>query len=70
VSSTVPIEQYWTTKEVAARLKCSKDSVKRWLGNGSLKKTKAGGNTLISETNLQDFLKRSTEKASLQRGVR
>ena len=57
-------EQYWTIPQVAERIHASEPSVKRWLGNGDLQKTKAGGKTLISETHLQDFLRRSTEKAA------
>ena len=55
------LEHYWTVKDVAARLHCSDDTVKRWLGNGSLAKTKAGGRTLVSETDLQAFLTHSTK---------
>lgn len=58
------LEIYWTIKEVAARLKKSEDCVKKWLGSGRLKKTKAGGSTLVSETDLQQFLRESTEKAA------
>lgn len=56
------IEQYWTTKQVADRLHVSNDCVKKWLGRGILTKTKAGDRTLVSETALQDFLRRSTKQ--------
>lgn len=57
-------EQYWTMEQIAERVHASVPSVKRWIGNGSLKKTKASGKTLISESALQDFLRESTERAT------
>ena len=64
LKSVSHIEVYWTTKEVAERLRKSPDAVKKWLSSGALKRTKAGGSTLISETNLQAFLKESTERSA------
>ena len=60
----VEIEQYWTTRQVAERLHASVHTVKKWLSCGSLRKTKAGDKTLVSETHLQEFLRRSTEKSA------
>jgi len=62
-------EQYWTTKEVAARLRVSHDCVRRWLSKELLAKTKAAGRTLVSETQLQDFLRRSTENDAAGTGT-
>jgi excisionase family DNA binding protein len=59
----ITTEQYWTTKQVAERLHCSVDTVKHWLILGKLRKTKAGAKTLVTETHLQEFLRRSTEQA-------
>ncbi len=61
--SNATLEHYWTTKQVADRLHVSTDCVKKWLGRGTLQKTKAGSKTLITESALQEFLKASTEKA-------
>jgi excisionase family DNA binding protein len=57
------LEQYWTMEQVAERIHASLPSVKRWVGNGSIKKTKAGAKTLITETALQDFLHGAPEAA-------
>lgn len=58
---TPKLETYHTTTQVADRLHVSVPTVKRWLGAGKLRKVKAGGATLITETALQDFLKQCTE---------
>ena len=55
------IETYWTVKQVADRLHVGEDCVRHWFTRGQLVRTKAGGKTLITETHLQDFLRRSTE---------
>ena len=53
----------FTIDQVAERCHVSRDAVKKWLGRkDGLRKIKAGGRTLITEADLQDFLKRSTEK--------
>ena len=57
-------EVYWTSKQIAERTHSSVDAVKKWLGSGRLNKTKAGGKTLVSETDFQKFLRESTEKAA------
>lgn len=59
-------EQYWTIKQVAERLHVSPSSVKKWLGARKLQKTKAASATLISETHLQEFLRRSTQQAEAE----
>ena len=58
------LEQYWTIDQVAKRLQSSRPSVKRWVGRGELARVKAGSKVLISETAIQDFLRRSTDKAA------
>ncbi len=55
-----------TIQQVAERCHVSVDAVKGWLRTRKLVKTKAGGRTLVKESDLQEFLKRSTEKS--QRG--
>lgn len=57
-------EQYWTTRDVAERLHCTVDCVKKWLAQGRIERTKAGSRTLISESALQDFLARSTTSST------
>ena len=58
------LEQYWTTKQVAERLQVSADAVKKWLGAGKLRRTKIGGTTRVTETDLQDYIRRCTDRAS------
>lgn len=60
METQIQVEQYWTVEEVAKRLRSSVPSVRRWVGQKRLKKTKAGSRTLISETSLQNFLREST----------
>lgn len=57
------LEQYWTIRDVMTRLHKGEATVKRWIQKGLLKKTKAGDSTLISESDLQKFLKESTDRA-------
>ncbi len=52
----------FTIPQVAERCHVTVDAVKGWLRTRKLKKTKAGGRTLVREADLQDFLTRSTEK--------
>lgn len=61
--SMAQLEVYHTTKQVAERLHKSEECIKKWFNRG-LRRTKAGHSTLISETDLQDFLRRSTEEAA------
>lgn len=58
------MEKYWTTREVAERLRVSDICVRRWISLGKLKKTKAGGATRITETDLQEFIRNSNKKAA------
>jgi excisionase family DNA binding protein len=58
----IKLEQYWTTKQVAERLHCTESCVKRWLWSGKLERVKAGDRTLITETEIQAFIVRSTPK--------
>ena len=57
-------EIYWTIKELGNRLHVGISTVNRWIATNQLVRTKAGGKTLISETNVQAFLKASTEAAA------
>jgi excisionase family DNA binding protein len=61
----IAMERYWTTKQVAERLCVSTDCVKKWMSSGKLARTKFGGMTRISETDLQDFRRRSTDKTPM-----
>lgn len=61
------IEIYHTRQQIADRTHSSIDAVNKWLASGQLRKTKAGGKSLISETDFQDFLRRSTEEDAAKR---
>lgn len=63
MSDITVLETYHTIPQVAERLHKTPAAVSKWLSRGLLKRTKAGGSTLISETDLQDFIRRSTEQA-------
>lgn len=56
-------EQYWTIPQVAERLQSGESTVRKWLTQRRLKKTKAGDRTLISESALQTFLRECTEQS-------
>lgn len=64
--TSVSMEQYWTTSQVADRLHVTVDGVKKWLKKGQLRKVKAGSKTLITETDLQQFIAESTRRSSRQ----
>lgn len=49
-----------TTKEAAEVLRVSHWTVSAWLSQGKLKRTKAGGRTLISKMDLEAFITRSS----------
>jgi len=46
----------FTVKEVAKTLRVQINSVRRWIYEGKLESTKAGGKVLISEEQLNKFL--------------
>ena len=50
-----------TTKEAAELLRVSPWTISAWLSQGKLKRTKAGGRTLIAKSELEAFLTRSSE---------
>jgi excisionase family DNA binding protein len=50
-----------TTKEAAELLRVSPWTISAWLSQGTLKRVKAGGRTLIAKAELETFLVRSTE---------
>jgi excisionase family DNA binding protein len=52
---------YLTTKETAEVLRVSHWTVSAWLSQGKIRRTKAGGRTLIAKADLEEFL-RSGEK--------
>ena len=53
-----------TTKEAAELLRVSHWTVSAWLSQGKLKRTKAGGRTLIAKSELEAFLTRSSDSQS------
>lgn len=60
----IPSSEY-TYQQVAERFHVSVDAVKKWAGRPDdhphkLFKTKAGGRTVFTESQIQDFLRRST----------
>ncbi len=54
----------FTTKEAAELLRVSHWTVSAWLSQGKLKRTKAGGRTLIAKRDLEAFLQQSTASQS------
>ncbi len=61
-------EQYWTTKQIAARANASIDCVKKWYGRTErqgprLRRTKIGGLTRVSEADFLEFIASSTAAA-------
>jgi excisionase family DNA binding protein len=50
-----------TTKEAAELLRVSHWTVSAWLSQGKLRRTKAGGRTLIAKADLEAFLRQSSE---------
>jgi excisionase family DNA binding protein len=50
-----------TTKEAAALLRVSHWTVSAWLSQGKLRRVKAGGRTLIAKSDLEAFLRESSE---------
>jgi excisionase family DNA binding protein len=53
-----------TTKEAAELLRVSHWTISAWLSQGKLKRTKAGGRTLIAKSELEAFLTRSSDSQS------
>lgn len=50
------LDQLMTTKEAAALLRVSPNTVSMWLWKGLLPRVKAGGRTLIAREDLEKFL--------------
>ena len=57
------LEKLFTKKEAAAALRVSIYTVDAWLTQGKLSKVKAGGRTLIAESELERFLRENGSKA-------
>ena len=55
-----------TTKEAAELLRVSHWTVSAWLSQGKLKRTKAGGRTLIARADLEAFLQESSSSQSVR----
>jgi excisionase family DNA binding protein len=49
-------ETYYTSKEVAERLKVTDRTVRRWISDGSLKVIRLGRSVRIAESDLQRFI--------------
>jgi excisionase family DNA binding protein len=58
------MEELWTLKEAAARLKVSVKTVKEWLYSGELKGYKAGRQWRITPAAVQAFLEAGQRKAA------
>ena len=63
-TQAISLEEYWTIDQVASRVHVSPETVKKWLTNGLLPRTKAGKRTLVTETDLQAFIRKSTLQSS------
>lgn len=50
------LEQFYTTSEVASKLKVHVETVKRWLRNGDMEGIRIGGRWRISEDAVQKFI--------------
>ena len=48
---------YLTTKETAEVLRVSPWTISAWLSQGKIRRTKAGGRTLIAKADLEAFLR-------------
>jgi excisionase family DNA binding protein len=51
------LELYHTIRQVAERLHAGESTVKRWISTGRLRPTKIGDRTLVTETDLQAFVR-------------
>lgn len=61
----MPFEKLYTKPEAAAVLRVSPFTIDQWLSHGKLQRVKAGGRTLIRESELERFLR---ENASTNQG--
>lgn len=52
------MEKLYTIREIATYLNVHEKSVRRWIDNGRLDSTKVGGRIRVSQTQLDDFLKK------------
>lgn len=58
-----------TTKEAAELLRVSPWTISAWLSQGKLRRTKAGGRTLISIADIEDFIRKSNDRNVPQASV-
>ena len=63
----IQVRELLTTKEAAEVLRVSHWTVSAWLSQGKLKRTKAGGRTLIARTDLEAFLQESSSPQSVRK---
>jgi putative molybdopterin biosynthesis protein len=56
------LDEVFTPKEVAAKLKVSERTINEWLRNGKLKASKLGRQWRITEQQLNEFLKDHEQK--------
>jgi excisionase family DNA binding protein len=58
------VGDFLTTKEAAELLRVSPWTVSAWLSQGKLPRIKAGGRTLISKADIEEFLRRDQPQES------
>ncbi|MGN7401917.1 helix-turn-helix domain-containing protein [Cytobacillus praedii] len=57
-----------TTKEISEKLKVSEETVRRWIRKEELYATQEGKSYLVKEKDLEDFIKRMSQKTSTSIG--
>ena len=53
----MPLEEMFTKREAAQGLRVSLFTIDQWLSQGKLQRVKAGGRTLIRQSELERFLR-------------
>lgn len=57
------VDNLLSIEEAAIKLRCSPASVRLWLSQGRLRRTKVATRTLIARTDLEEFVRASTAAA-------
>jgi len=61
---------YLSVAEAAARVRVSPWTIRWWLTNGQLPRFKAGGRTLIAESDLEAFVRRESSAEAMARNTK
>ena len=64
---TGQLERLWTVQQAAVYLSVSKFTLYRWLSEGRLQRSKAGGRTLIRESELTKLIEDDAPARKLRR---